>query len=64
TTRGATSERGGASITRSDPTVHWHGKPLRNSPEIAGPKRIAIHHERPNIALGGITPAMKLAMAA
>lgn len=33
-------EAWGASISRSAPTVHWQGKPLRNSPENTGLKQI------------------------
>lgn len=31
------------------PTVHWHGKPLRNSPENTGPKRIPWCQKRANL---------------
>ncbi|MBB2806048.1 UNVERIFIED_ORG: putative transposase [Xanthomonas campestris] len=48
-THGAKSNSGDASITRSDRTGHWHGKPLRNSPENMGPKRIPGCQIRPNL---------------
>ncbi len=44
--QGAKSKRGGISITKCDPAVHWRGKPLRNSPENTGPKRISWRQRR------------------
>lgn len=44
--QGAKSKRGGASTSRSTPTVHSHGKSLRNSPENTGPKRIPRRQKR------------------
>jgi putative transposase len=35
-----------ALLQRGAPTVHWHGKPLRNSPENTDPKRIYRRQKR------------------
>ncbi|MFA0924373.1 hypothetical protein K4A87_19210 [Xanthomonas fragariae] len=41
-----TLKGGDASITWSDPTVHWHGKPVKNELEMTDPNPIPWHRER------------------